>query len=256
MRIQAKLLGLLLCSVAAAACGGNGGENGDGGTGGTGGTGGNTSTVTGVVYSWEESDMPITVAEVRVGVFGTQISDTSDANGRFILQNVPNDDVFFTTAKNEHWGLVDYYSVPLQTGGRDIRLSVVPDGEIARWESVLMRSIPETQGAVDIIYYGGPPDGGPQGGETGGISASSDDEFTFDVWTPVDQTSVIAETLLDGSGFGELVFTSIDPANETITATVTGAPGETQCVVDETPGTEYPVIAKMLTIVYAYCEPL
>ena len=41
-----------------------------------------------------------------------------------------------------------------------------------------------------------------------------------------------------------------------ITATVTGAPGETQCVVDETPGIEYPIIAKSLTIVYAYCEPL
>lgn len=245
MRIQAKLLGLLLCSVATAACGGNGGDNG-----------GDTSTVTGVVYSWEQSDVPITVAGVSVGVFGTQISDTSDANGRFVLQNVPNDDVFFTTAKNEHWGLVDYYSVPLQTGGRDIRLSVVPDGEIERWESELLRSIPETQGAVDIIYYGGPPNGGPQGGETGGLSASSDDEFTFDVWTPVDQTSVIAETLLDGSGFGELVFTSIDPAIETITATVTGAPGATQCVVDETPGIEYPIIAKSLTIVYAYCEPL
>jgi hypothetical protein len=239
--------------VATAACGGNGGDNGDGGTG---GTGGNTSTVTGVVYSWEESDVPITVAGVSVGVFGAQISDTSDANGRFILQDVPNGEIFFTPAKTEYWGLVDYYSVPLQTGGRDIRLSVVPDGEIARWGSVLMRSIPETQGAVDIIYYGGPPNGGPQGGETGGLSASSDDEFTFDVWTPVDQTSVIAETLLDGSGFGELVFTSIDPANETITATVTGAPGATQCVVDETPGIEYPIIAKSLTIVYAYCEPL
>jgi hypothetical protein len=94
------------------------------------------------------------------------------------------------------------------------------------------------------------------GGETGAISASSDDEFTFDFWTPVDQTSVIAATLQDGSGFGELVFTSVDPANETITATVTGAPGETQCVVDETPGIEYPIIAKSLTIVYAWCEPV
>jgi hypothetical protein len=94
------------------------------------------------------------------------------------------------------------------------------------------------------------------GGETGAISASSDDEFTFDVWTPVDQTSVIAATLQDGSGFGELVFTSVNPADGPITATVMGAPGTTRCLVDETPGTEYPIIPKSLTIVYAYCEPL
>ena len=241
MRIRTRLLGILWCSVAAAACGG-----GDG----------NASTVTGVVYSWEESDVAITVAGVSVGVFGTQISDTSDADGRFVLENVPNGDVFLTTARNGYWGVVDYYTVPLQTSGREIGLSIEPDGEIVRWEGVLQRSIPATEGAVDIIYFGGPPDGGPQDGETGAISASSDDEFTFDVWTPMDQTSVIAETLPDGSGFGELVFTSVDPANETITATVTGAPGATQCVVDETPGTQYPIIEKSLTIVYAYCEPL
>ena len=230
MRTHSKLLGIVLCALAAAACGDD------------------APMVTGVVYSWEESAAPITVAGVTVGVFGTDISDTSDANGRFALRNVPSGDVFFTTEATGYWGLVDYWVVPVVG---DIPLRVIRDGEIARWETELGRSIPATDGAVDILYYGRPGEG-PVGGETGAISAPSDDEFTFDVWTPVDQTSVIA----DEFNFGELVFPSVDPANATITASVTGAPGETRCVVDETPGTEYPIMAKTLTIVYAFCEPL
>jgi len=233
MQMQAKLLAIVLCAVACVACS----------------TGGDPSAVTGVVLSWEESSAPITVAGVTVRVFGTEISDTSDANGRFALQNVPTGDVFFTTEAPGHWGVVDYWVVP--TGG-DILLNVIRDGEIARWESELGRAIPETQGAVDILYYGRTGEG-PVGGETGTIRPSGDQApFTFDVWTPVDQPSVIA----DQFNFGELVFPSVDPANATITATVTGAPGETRCVVDETPGTNYPIMPKMLTIVYARCEPL
>jgi len=232
--MQAKLFGIVLCGLAAAACGGDG----------------DPSTVTGVVHSWEESLAPITVAGVTVRVFGTDISDTSDADGRFTLRNVPTGDVFFTTEATGYWGLIDYWVVPVVG---DIPLKVIRDGEIERWETELGRPIPATMGAVDIIYYGNPPNGGPQGGETGTITPSGDElEFTFDVWTPMDQQSVIA----DEFNFGELVFPSVDPANATITATVTGAPDETRCVVDETPGMQYPIMAKMLTIVYAFCEPL
>lgn len=233
MRQQARVFGIVLCGLAAVACG----DNDD------------PSAVTGVVYSWEESPVPITVAGVTVGVFGTDISDTSNADGRFTLRNVPTGDVFFTTEAAGHWGLVDYWVVP--TGG-DISLNVIRDGEIARWETELERLIPATEGAVDILYYGRTGEG-PVGGETGTITPSGGDApFTFDVWTPVDQASVIA----DEFNFGELVFPSVDPANATITATVTGAPGETRCVVDETPGTQYPIMAKTLTIVYALCQPL
>jgi hypothetical protein len=233
MRMQAKLFAIVLCSLAVFACGGDD----------------DPSTVNGVVYSWEESTVPITVAGVSVRAFGTDISDTSDANGRFTLRNVPTGDVFLTTEAAGHWGVVDYWVVP--TGG-DISLNVIRDGEIARWETELARSIPATEGAVDILYYGRTGEG-PVGGETGTITPSGDEPpFTFDVWTPVDQPIVIA----DEFNFGELVFPSVDPASATITATVTGAPGETSCIVDETPGTEYPIMAKTLTIVYAFCEPL
>jgi hypothetical protein len=223
------LLGIVLCALAAAACG----------------DGGNTSTVSGTVYSWEETPPdtpPIAVAGVTVAVFGEPISDTTDANGRFTLQNVPNGDVFFTTTANGYWGYVDYYTVPGQTVG-GINLVVAPDAEIADWEAALER----TAGAVDILYYSG-----AQGGETGTISAPSDAAFTFVGWDPVEQDTVIA----DPDGFGELVFSSVNPADGPITATVMGAPGTTRCLVDETPGTEYPIIAKSLTIVYAWCEPV
>jgi len=233
MRTHSKLLGIALCALAAAACG----------------DGGNTSTVSGTVYSWEETPPdtpPIAVAGVTVAVFGEPISDTTDANGRFTLQNVPNGDVFFTTTANGYWGYVDYYTVPGQTGG-GVNLVVAPDAEIADWEAALARTIPETAGAVDILYYSG-----AQGGETGTISAPSDAAFTFVGWDPVEQDTVIA----DPDGFGELVFSSVNPADGPITATVMGAPGTTRCLVDETPGTEYPIIAKSLTIVYAWCEPV
>lgn len=259
MQATARLFGIMLCALGAAACGGDGGDGsggtaGSGGTGGTGGTGGGgTSTVTGVVYSWEDSEVDITVAGVTVEVFGQSISATTDANGRFTLQNVPNGDVFFTTRANGYWGLVDYYTVPDETGG-EIGLSVITDAEIARWEGILERSISASDGAVDILYYEG-----AEGGETGAISPpAGDPPFTFDLWTPVDQTSIIVDRwMCDGSicTFGELLFPSVDPANGPITATVTEGPGTMACHIDETPGTEYPIIAKSLTIVYAWCEP-
>jgi hypothetical protein len=205
------------------------------------------------VYSWEETQ-GITVAGVTVGVFGEQTATTTDANGKFTLQNVPNGNVFFTTMVDNHWGLVDYYLVPQETEGRDVWLNVIPDAEIARWEGILERSISASDGAVDILYYEG-----AQGGETGAIAPpAGDPPFTFDLWTPVDQTSVIVDQwMCDGSicTFGELLFPSVDPVNGPITATVTGAPGKTSCEVDEAPGQEYPIIAKSLTIVYAWCEP-
>jgi hypothetical protein len=256
MRAKARLVGIVLCALSAAACGGDGGDGSGGtaGSGGTGGTGGgDTSTVTGVVYSWEDSEVDITVPGVTVGVFGQSISATTDANGRFTLQNVPNGDVFFTTEANGHWGLVDYYTVPDETGG-EIGLNVITDAEITRWEGILKRSISASDGAVDILYYEG-----AEGGETGAIAPPAGDlPFTFDLWTPVDQTSIIVDRWMCGGSictFGELLFPSVDPANGPITATVTGVPDTTTCHIDETPGTEYPIIAKSLTIVYAWCEP-
>ena len=231
MQPHARMFWILLGALAVAACGGGDGDA-------------DTSTVTGTVHSWEQTE-GIRVAGVTVGVYGEPISATTDANGGFTLLNVPNGEVFFTTMADGYWGLVDYWVVPVESGG-SVALNVVPDAEVTRWEGRLGRSISASDGAVDILYYYG-----AEGGETGTISAPSDAAFTFVGWDPVEQDTVIA----DQDGFGELVFTSVNPADGPITATVMGASGTTRCLVDESPGKTYPIMPKMLTIVYAWCEP-
>jgi len=261
MQVHARMFGIVLGALAVAACGGRdgdgdgggGGAAGIGGSAGNGGTGGGeTSTVTGTVYSWEQTE-GIRVAGVTVGVYGEPLSTTTDANGGFTLLNVPNGEVFFTTMADGYWGLVDYWVVPGESGG-SIALNVVPDAEVTRWEGILGRSISASDGAVDILYYDG-----AEGGETGAIDPpAGDDPFTFDLWTPMDQTTIIVDRwTCDGSvcTFGELFFPSVNPANGSITASVRGAPGVTYCEVDESSGKTYPIMPKMITIVYAWCEP-
>jgi len=102
-------------------------------------------------------------------------------------------------------------------------------------------------GAVNITYEGA------VGGETGTIDAPSDPAVTFNNSDlPVEQSTVIA----DAEGYADLVFSSVDPAEGPITATVTGSPGATNCEIDQSPGTMYPIVAKSVTIVYAQCTPV
>jgi len=248
MRLQAQIFAVVLCSCAVAACGsdGNGSTGGTGGTGGGGGSGGGgqTSTVNGVVVSQGDTETP--VAGVTVSVFGTSLSTTTDADGLFSLSNVPDGDRFFVTAVDGAWGIVDYWVVPDETQGGAV-LGVVPDSDIALVETALGRTISAADGAVDVTFYEG-----AEGGETASLSASSDPPFTFALsGAPVEQDTVIA----DNDGYGDLVFSSVDPADGPITATVSGASGVTECFVDESPGTTYPILAKAITIVYAYCMP-
>jgi len=247
MRKQARILGIVLGALVAAACGDNGegsaGTAGSGGAGSGGSGGTSTSTVTGVVVTRDQAEDPVQGA--TVAVFGTQISATTNASGQFTLQNVPNGEVFFTTAANGNWGIVDFYDVPDETGG-GIDLGVIPDSEITLLAEALERPIDPAKGAVDITYEDA------AGGETGTISASSDDPFTFDLAEfPVVQDTVIA----DDEGYADLIFTSVDPSSG-ITAAVTGAAGTTNCQVDQSAGTMYPIIAGSITIVYAWCTPV
>jgi hypothetical protein len=201
--------------------------------------------VTGVVVD-DTGDVPTPIEGATVSVFGRSISATTDASGAFTLQNVPNGDVFFTTAANGYWGVVDYYVVPDETGG-DIFLGVIPDDEITLFAQALGRTLDAGDGAVNITYEGA------VGGETGTISAPSDPAATFNVaGLPVEQSTVIA----DDEGYADLVFSSVDPAQGPITATVTGASGATSCEIDQSLGTTYPVVAKSITVVYAVCSPV
>lgn len=241
MRFQLKLFATLLCAVAVAACGdddgnGTGGTGGSGGTAGTGGSG-ETSTVTGVVYYYEEGYPAVQGATVEV--YDSTLSTTTDANGNFTLQDVPSGDRFFITSAEGSWSVVDYWFVPDETAN-GVELLLVRDAEVARYATSIDRPINDNHAMVDIFFFGA------QGGETGDIDAESDPPFTFDVWDAVDQQSVIA----DVDGFGELVFPNINPPTGLVDATVMPS----RCSIDETPGLEYPIFPKSITIIYAVCQ--
>jgi hypothetical protein len=269
MRQQLRLVAVALLGLAVAACsssdgsggsagtggvagtggaagtGGTAGTGGAAGTGGTAGTGGSgTSTVSGVVYTRDFAENPVSGA--TVSVVDTQISTTTDQVGQFTLENVPNGAQFFVTEAAGSWGIVDYWDVPDETqSGAD--LGVVPDADIEALAQELGRSISTSDGALDVFFYEG-----AAGGETASITAASDAPFTFNLaGAPVEQAGVI----VDNDGFGDLIYLSVDPGDGPVGATVAGVPGTTVCAVDEDPGTTYPIIAKSITIVYAYCEP-
>ena len=247
-----KLITAAVCAFAAAACSsGDGGNGGNGGTGGTGGDGGasgtggaQTSRVDGIVYSRGETDTP--VAGATVSVIGTQLSTTSDAQGEFTLDGVPNGDNFFLTEASGNWSTIDYWAVPDETRfGAD--LGVIPDSDVNAVAGALGRTISTSDAIVNVTFYEG-----AVGGETASIGVPSDPPFTFNA---LDEPVVSDEVIADGEGFGDLIYTSVSPDDGPISVTVTGAPGATACFVDESPGTTYPLAAKALTIVYAYCVP-
>lgn len=236
MRNMIKMLLLATCALAAAACG-NGGAESTGGSGGTGGT--TTSTVNGEVFDFE-TDPETAVGGATVTVVGTSISDTTNASGQFELPNVPNGQQFFRAESTGYWGSVDIADVPGETVG--YVLGLLPDQLLTGLADELQRTFDQGKGGVLITFED------VVGGEGGTISASSDLPFTFDVnEDPIVQDTVIA----DEDGDGVLIFTNVSPGN--ITASVTGAAGQTTCEIDEDPGTTYPVFAKSITIVYAFC---
>lgn len=266
MRTQSQLFGITFCALAATACGGGGdggdaGADGSAGSGGSAGTGGDagtdgsggaagsggmaTTTVTGIVNVWlPEGDTLIPGATVTV--FGTQISTTTDASGGFTLENVPHGEVFFTTMANGHWGFADSYYVPQQTVD-PIVLMLLPDDCINARANELQRTFSGADAMLEIQFYQG-----AEGGETGTISAPSDAPFAITLdGQPLEQAGVI----VNGDGSGPLIFSSVKTDEGPISVEVTGVLGVTTCVVDETPGTTYPMIAKTITIADAYCEP-
>jgi hypothetical protein len=236
------------CKLAApAGTVGTGGTSGTSGTGGTGGTGGTqTSPVSGQVRSWLVYSWGEPVPGATVSVFGQpQISDTSDGSGRFRLENVPNGETFFTVEAAGHWGTVSLWDVPEDTNNANVELALIPDELVAVVAEELGRTISETDGMVDIFFSDGAVTGA-----SGTITPSqSEPPFTFDP----DGFVAVQNTIIAYQGQGELWFTSV-PADGTITADVTG-PSGTICEVDESVGTTYPIMAKSITVVAAFCEP-
>lgn len=245
MRNQAKIFGIALCALAAAACDGDGnGTGGGGGTGGTGGTGGaQASTVEGTVRTFLSLEDPVEVPEAIVRVSGTNLSATTDQNGAFIIENVPNGENFFTVEAPGHWGSVDYWDVPTETDLGFV-LYVVTDADIQSVDDDLGdRTISTDDGIVEIFFDPAVT------GASGTISpATHDPPFTLDAGGDLQ----VRPTVIEVDGEGDLFFTSV-PAGGTITADVAG-PSGTSCQVIESDTGTYPIIAKSITVVYAACQ--
>ena len=238
MQIRSKVLGIVVLAFGAAACG----DDGGGGSGGSGGA--ETSTVSGTVETEGDAGNAVPVEGATVSVLGTSISATTDELGQFVLEDVPNGEVFFSTAAAGHWGTVDFYDVPEETGA-PIELGLVPDAQVAGIAEMLGRPIDPALGVVDVTFQDA------EGGESASISAPSDDPFTFDG----DELRVQDEVVADEEGYADLVFTSVDPDDAPISASVTGAPGLTNCQINQSQDTEYPILPKSITIIYAGCTP-
>jgi hypothetical protein len=256
MRNQTKIFGIVLCALAAAACGGDG--NGTGGTGGTAGTGGSagtggtagtggsggseTSTVQGTVRTYFSLQTEVVVPGATVRVMGTSLSATTDQNGAFTIDNVPNGENFFSVEAPGHWGSVDYWDVPGETS-QGFVLLVVTDADMQSAADELSRTFSPDDAIVEIYFDPAIT------GASGTINpATHDPPFTLDA----DGFLQVQDTVIEVDGGGDLFFTSV-PAGGTVTADVAGPTGSTCAVIESDTGT-YPVEAKSITVVYATCQ--
>lgn len=252
--MRAKTLAIALCALAAAACGGDGnGDGGGGGSGGTGGTGGAggtggtggtpTSTVNGTVRTFFSLEDPVAVAGATVQVMNTDLSATTDQNGAFTIEDVPNGENFFIVEAPGHWGSVDYWDVPTETA-QGFVLFVVTDADMESAAAELDRTLSPDDGIVEIYFAPAVT------GASGTINpADHDPPFTLDA----DGFLVVQDTVIAVDGEADLFFTGV-PAGGTVTASVEPPSGGTICeVIESDPGT-FPIMAKAITVVYAACQ--
>ena len=263
MRNQVRIFGIAFCALAAAACGGDGngtgggvgtggtagtgGTGGTGGTSGTGGTGGTggaeTSTVNGTVRTFFSLVDPVVVPGATVRVSGANLSATTDQNGAFTIDNVPNGENFFTVEAPGHWGTVDYWDVPAETA-QGFVLFAVTDADMDSAEVELGdRTLSTDDGIVEVFF-----EPAVTGASATINPANHDPAFTLDAGGFL----VVQPTVIAVGGEGDLYFTSV-PAGGTITANVAGPSGTTCQVIESDTGT-YPIVAKSITVVYAACQ--
>jgi hypothetical protein len=195
-----------------------------------------TGTVPGV------EGAPVAVSEATVRVSGTNLLATTDQNGAFVIDNVPNGENFFTVEAPGHWGSVDYWDVPAETAQGFVLLAVT-DADIESAAEELVRALSTDDGIVEIFFEPAVT------GASGTINPANHDlPFTLDA----DGFLVVQNTVIEVDGEGDLFFTSV-PAGGTITADVVGPSGTTCEVIESDTGT-YPIRAKSITVVYASCQ--
>lgn len=243
MRARATIVGIALCALAAA-CGGGSSSSGSGGTGGTGGSGGTTqtSTVQGTVMTYLSLEGSAPVSNATVAVMGTSLSAQTNGAGAFTINNVPNGENFFLVSAAGHWGSVDYWDVPDETNHNFV-LYAVADADVSSAAAELGRNISAADAIVEVYFEPA------VAGATATINPPNHDPpFTLDASGRLR----VQDAIIVVDGAGELFFTSV-PAGGAITANVQGPTGTSCSVVQSDTGT-YPVRAKSISVVYAYCN--
>ena len=242
--------------------GGSGGSAGSGGTGGTdqcaGAEDGTTcsggacldgactvlTTVSGTVTVQESLDVDSPAVGATVSVHETSLSTTSDEFGEFSFDVFPGV-WFFESSKENTWGFIELYAVPAE-GRSDLEVVVAADAFVAQIETALMVDIDDTKGMVTLLFE---PAGG-MGGETATLSEPYDFSVTFDA----DCEPVLSDEVLPGDEEPILSFGGVDLTEE-LTVTPVGVDGVNTCDL-EYPGAVYPVMAKVITVVDAWCAPV
>ena len=152
---------------------------------------------------------------------------------------------FFESSKEDTWGFIELYAVPAE-GRSDFEVVVAADAFMAQIEKDLLVDIDDTKGMVTLLFE---PAGG-MGGETATLSEPYDFSATFDE----DGEPVLSDKLLPGVEEPFLIFGGVDLTEE-LTLTPVGVDGVNACDL-EYPGSVYPVMAKVITVVDAWCAPL
>ena len=241
--------GLGLC-VGLMGCGDSGGGSagsgtgGDGGGDGGGGSGGTVpmTAIQGTVTLAGEGDDPPPAEGATVSVVGTSILTTTDSEGDFTFE-VPVGENFLMASAPTNWGTIELIDVPMAGGTFD--MEVVPDALVTQIAEGLDEPADTDLGMATVHFDLG--DDEPVGGETATLSDILGATFSF-AWT-AGGLPMLTPSLLPG-GLSDLIFVNVAVTSE-LTASPMGAEGWT-CVL-ESPGTEYPVVAKAITDIEVAC---
>jgi len=202
------------------------------------------TTVSGTVTVQESLDVDSPAVGATVSVHETSLSTTSDEFGEFSFDVFPGV-WFFESSKENTWGFIELYAVPAE-GRSDLEVVVAADAFVAQIETALMVDIDDTKGMVTLLFE---PAGG-MGGETATLSEPYDFSVTFDA----DGEPVLSDEVLPGDEEPILSFGGVDLTEE-LTVTPVGVDGVNTCDL-EYPGAVYPVMAKVITVVDAWCAPV
>ncbi len=200
------------------------------------------ATVTGTVV--DDNEDPL--AGVAVEVVDGEATST-DLSGAFSLTAPMGEEVLFRHGDaTGYWGEVE--TTTFTPPDLDLGTKYLPSDDAVSDELGGVPGVDPIDPGKGIVIVSF-DDASESGGESAGLSLSSEPSFTQN-----DQgVFEVSPALLDNGG-GELIFVNVDPGDATIT--VQGSSGVNTCVLASPSITDWPVVAHTITFVEAVCAPL